>query len=403
MRLDDGVVDYSSRGKRRNFVHSLATSQASAAIFIFITVFLVCTRAVTNRPRVDALIRNITVDRWCHRFEKYVVSSSRPDIVIVGSSTALVPSEMCDVAFHVGPVLPDLVALQTYSEHYEAPVFFLQCLSNQGFAKVSALNLSIPTADIQDENLLIEDMVAFGKKPKLVILAIGPRDYVVWPSQDLPLNGSPIVRCLRDLKPPAREFIQTRIIPWFLVYMRPSALARLWDDEKYYFSYEMAQLVRPARLALEKIWPQVSQLPDYKESSDKFCAEEVWSVPNKTRIDLLPMKILLSCYRPDFLNEQIAALEKTAKLLQSNGIKMLVVETQLCPGTEIPAKVNEAYYRQTEAICRRYGAQWYRPGRDRKFDPSDFSDAMHMNAFGGYKWYTSTAKYIADHRSELLE
>ena len=405
--LAEPVIDYRVPGNPATTTKTVgghpAPSSAGFALLIFVTVFLFLTRVTANRERIDALVRNITVDRWCHRFEKYITSSANPDIVIIGSSTALVPSEMCDVAFQVAPRLPDLVALQSYSEHYEVPAFFLKCLSSRGLSSVSALNLSNPTADGDDEHMLLKQLVAFGKKPKLVVLAIGPRDFAVWPCEDLPLFGSPISRCLRGIKQPPKQLLGTQIVPWLLVYLRARAIAHVWEDEKYYFSCELTRLLKPAKQATEKFVPLATHLPEYKEANSKYSVADAWSKPNKEKIDLSPTQSLLSYIQPAFVDNQVLALEEAAKLLQRNGIKLVVVETPMCVGAEFPAWFSQKYFRSTESICRRYGAKWFRPASKAKFETSDFMDALHMNAFGGYKWFTSTARFISDHRQQLLD
>jgi hypothetical protein len=400
--INRGLAPNSLSAKKPGRGHLVVPSAAVIAVILFIGLFLFLTQVTANRVRIDALVRNISVDRWCHRFEKYLVSGANPDIVVIGSSTALVPSEMCDVAFHVAPKLPDVVALQSYSEHYEAPLFFLQCLSCQGFTHLSVLNLAVPTADVEDESLLIKQLISFRKKPKLIILAIGPRDFAVLPSNDAPSLGSPIFRCLGDIKPPAENLVRTRIVPWLVVNLRSSALARIWDDQKYYFSYELMRLVRPAKQAIEKYVPVAAHLPDYKEANSQFVSE-AWSLPSQVKIDLSPMDHMLANYNPDFVNKQALALEKSAKLLQSNGIKLVIVETPMCVGIDYPKQLNDKYCQSTESVCRSYGAKWLRPAVASKFEMNDFSDPVHMNAFGGYKWFTCTSKFISDHRRELLQ
>jgi hypothetical protein len=397
-----GVAQNVLTAEKKRSRRLVVASSAVVAVIVFIALFLLLTQVTADQVRIDALVRNISVDRWCHRFEKYLVTGANPDIVVIGSSTALVPSEMCDVAFHVAPKLKDIVALQSYSEHYETPLFFLQCLSSHGFSRLSVLNLAIPTADVEDESFLIKQLVSFRKKPKLVILAIGPRDFAILPSDDAPRLGSPIFRCLGDIKPPSENLVGTRIVPWFLVNCRASAIARIWDDQKYYFSYELMRLVRPAKQAIEKYLPVAARLPDYKEANSQFVAE-AWSAPSQIKIDLAPMKHLLSNYSPAFTSNQALALEQSAKLLQSHGIKLVIVETPMCIGMEYPAKLTDKYCQSTEAVCRRYGAKWLRPPVESKFDMNDFSDPVHMNAFGGCKWFTCASQFISDHRQELLQ
>src|ERR1700722_10100480 len=94
--INRGLAPNSLSAKKPGRGHLVVPSAAVIAVILFIGLFLFLTQVTANRVRIDALVRNISVDRWCHRFEKYLVSGANPDIVVIGSSTALVPSEMCD-------------------------------------------------------------------------------------------------------------------------------------------------------------------------------------------------------------------------------------------------------------------------------------------------------------------
>jgi hypothetical protein len=381
--------------------HRARLSPALAALITFLTIFILLTRILPDRDKIDVLVRSASRALLFQRLDRFLVSSENPEIVILSSSIGLVPSQWADVA--AGAIkYHDVLPVLKRAYHYTSPFYFLTCLAQNGFASISAIHLGMPTANVLDQLLILKNLLGFGKTPQLVVMMINPRDCLVQPCMEYPISGSPIFQWIRDVFIPPTELVKNRIIREASIDFRKGAMFRQWEAEHDYFDYEAMVLAEPVRKLLGKNYPSGIQPLPSSELQNNLDLVTAWTNPATTKLDTTVETQILASFTPKFLLTQCTALEDCAELLKKKNIHLLLVEVPLYPGIQLTESALRQYTDAIKTACKRTGTHYYRPADSISFDASDFGEILHMNASGGYKLYSSLANYIQLHKAELL-
>jgi hypothetical protein len=376
------------------------TSPTLIAVIIFLSIFILLTRILPDRAKIDVLVRSASRALLFQRLDHFLVSSENPDIVVLGSSISLVPSQWADVA--AGAVkYNDLVAVLKRAYSYKTPSYFLACLEKNGFTGINVIHLGMPTANVTDQLLILQDIIGFGKTPKLVVMTINPRDCLVLPSMEYQVLGSPIFQSIQDIHIPPGELIKIRIAREASIELRKSAIHRCWEAEQDYFSYEATLFADPLLKLLDSKYPfplpqRARELPN---SLDLVMA---WTRPAATKLDTIPETKLLASCPSKFLQAQCKAVEECAVLLKKHNMHLLLVEVPLYPGIQVDEPELLQYENAIKTACEKTGAHYYCPADSASFHWSDFSEILHMNACGGYKLYSNLATYMRLNRAALF-
>ena len=271
-------------------------SIALVAVIIFLAIFILLTRILPDRGKIDVLVRSASRALLFQRLDHFLVSSENPDIVVLGSSISLVPSQWADVA--AGAVkYNDLVAVLKRAYNYKTPSYFLACLEKNGFTGINVIHLGMPTANIKDQLLILQDIIGFGKTPKLVIMTINPRDCLVLPSMEYQVLGSPIFQSIQDIHIPPRELVKLRIAREASIGLRKSAIDRVWEAEQDYFSYESTLFADPLLKLMDSKYP-FPLPPRVRELPNNMDLVTAWTKPATTKLDTIPrLKYLLVVLR----------------------------------------------------------------------------------------------------------
>lgn len=372
-------------------------SSALVAVIVFAALFFLI-RFTTDRDYIEAMLPKRCIQQHCQRVERFFVSSENPSMVILGSSTAYVPSQWADVA--CGAASPkNLMELIKFMRFYKTPAFLNDRLRENGFKDLSVIHLGIPTASLEDQLLILKQAIGLGKTPKLVVLAINPRELFVQPAPDYYERGSPVQRGLADMFVPRRPLQESKLVHNLCVLLRPSVLSRFLCDEFEFFRYGIFIDLRPLSLKLDK-YTQVP-LRLNVELDPKIVVNRFWINPNPARLDGKPLSNLFQYYRADFVETQTKSLIDLAELLRVHKIRLLIAEVPLYPDVQLSPTAQALYKQAIENSCR-HGAVYYRPDQYLSFDHTDFGELLHMNSSGGYKLYSSIAAFIKLKKAELL-
>jgi hypothetical protein len=375
-------------------------SSGLMALITFLAIFILLTRILPDRDKIDVLVRSASRALLFQRLDRFLVSSENPEIIILGSSIGLVPSQWADVA--AGAIkYHDVLPVLKRAYHYTSPFYFLTCLVQNGFASISVIHLGMPTANVLDQLLILKNLLGFGKTPQLVVMMINPRDCLVQPCMEYPISGSPIFQWTRDVFIPPRELVKNRIVRKASIDFRKGAMCRRWEAEHDYFVYEARVLAEPMRKLLGKNYPSgIQPLPT--ELQNNLDLVTAWTNPATTKLDTTVETQILASFTPKFLLTQCTSVEDCAELLKEKNIQVLLVEVPLYPGIQLTEPALRQYTDAIKTACQKTGAHYYRPADSISFNYTDFSEILHMNACGGYKLYSSLANYIRLHKAELL-
>ncbi len=338
--------------------------------------------------------RNATA-RSCGRFEKFIIGSANPDIILLGSSVFLTPSDLYDLK-SANAKRMGLIQLQKFLNNYVTPVSFVRCLNKHGLSNVSAIDLCMSAAVIADDDLIIKQCLIYRKRPRLVIYGINPRDFAFH------LSKTWITPAFKDI--PLLPFACPRWLRLCLVELRPSSILRNLDTERSYFRQ---MILLPSNLVQQTNAHFAFLLsPFTKQKYNDIPVSALGKLlePNKDKIDLTGLDCCFAPLDREFVNNQFIALENSANLLREKDIKLLIVEIPFCPGAQerIPQALRNEYEQRMQSICKEYGAIRYQPESEQQFSTEDYFDWVHMNAIGAAKLFDGLSNFISQRRSQLL-
>ena len=384
---------------------SFFRSRAISAVAAFLVFFVAVSWIDPPRERIDFLIRKLSADCWCPRFERFLCSSSRPNILLLSSSVGFVPSLMSDIKNGAISKPCSVIQLQKLSVNYACPAFFLNAMASRGIKNVSGAHMGIPTANITDDLLLLRKALAYGKKPNVVVLALNVRDFVVpanWPA--IETLDEPIKLALGDIPAVPSRLCTSRLIRALWVYARPSVLIRYMDEQRFYFAYETYRCTRMVPL-LKLVIGQSDILRNRMatefESENYYDAKIAGSV-NCVKLNPKTQNETLAFRNNRFEDLQFEALKQTVVLCENHGIKLVITQVPLYPGTCAPAAVNRRYAKGIASAASEKGVFVVNSNKLDDYSYGDFSDLQHLNGVGGERFFWRLADYIAAHKTELL-
>jgi hypothetical protein len=380
-------------------------SRALSSVFIFLVLFTVLSCILPQRERIDFLIRKLSADCWCPRFERFLCSSSKPDILMLSSSVGFVPSLMSDIKNSAVPVPTSVIELQKLSVNYACPAFFLAALSSHGVKNASAAYMGIPTANITDDLLLLEKALAFGKKPEVVILSVNVRDFAVpanWPAIDK--LDEPIKTELGDLAPMPAMLSGNRVFRVLFAYARPSQLTRCMENYRFYFAYETYCLTRAVPV-LKGVFGQSdilrNRMATESESENRYNPQDAAGV-NSERFNPQTQNDILALTNKGFENRQFAALHQIIAATQSHGIKLVIAQVPVYPGICAPSILAKRYADAIAGAAHENGVFILGLKQPDQYSYGHFGDLLHLNGVGGERFFWRLAEYVAAHKTELL-
>jgi hypothetical protein len=383
---------------------SLLSSRSIGSAIIFLVLVASVIGLIPHRERIDFLIRKMSADCWCPRFERFLCSSSKPDILLLSSSIGFVPSMMSDIKNGAVAKPIDLVQFQRLSVNYSCPASFLCDLAGRGVTNVSAAHMGIPTANIADDLMLLRKAVAYGKKPKIAILTANVRDFVVpsnWPAIDK--VEEPIKLALHDIPPMPQAWTVNRLARDIFVYARPGFLARCFDDARFYFSYEVycsTKMVPYLKNLFGHAEILHNRMTSGSELDNHYDAKSVETI-NQVKLDPQTQNKILALRNKNFEDKQFDAFSQIVAFAAREGIKLVIVKAPLYPGMHAPSVLTERY---NKAIATVLGKDVLALDLNDRFQFSggQFIDLLHLNGLGGERLFWRIADFVAAHKTELF-
>ena len=122
--------------------------------------------------RLAALDSSIWLVEWACQAPEYIYGKENRDLVILGSSLILAPSQR----------LHDMEERRKDSAHAEPIIpkgdIYKQELSKITGHELSVKVLAVPGAMVSDQLKIVQHLVREGKKPKLLVFTCAPRDFI---------------------------------------------------------------------------------------------------------------------------------------------------------------------------------------------------------------------------------
>ncbi len=410
------VIDTIATGLRRV---GRSTVGFLIVFLLLFDLFIVQVRPLryANATNLTGLNQNPVVSK----LPEFLRSKRNPEILMVGTSLVLVPSVRLDDELSGKKTRYDRWYYRNHILEYDRADYLKKQLSDLAARPLDLANLGIVGSMMSDHYLIVKKSLSAGKRPRLIICAIAPRDFLD--------NYRGVVE-----KTPTYQAVADFTSIGDLLKTSPSldtiadiTLASLWSYYKTRNDYQTFVAVFASRLSGHPLnlymattnvtdgqhtggqATSAATLPDGHGADDGTVVsvlENVEPVYTATRNQLGDLELYKRVYLPvnsKLYETQMSYLEKLLKLAQRESVFLVLIDMPLTKDnlSILPANVLQRYRRQVAGLCSQYTAKLVRPGQEAEYTLSDFEDSCHLNGQGGKKFCSSLVKAMASDRRLL--
>lgn len=312
------------------------------------------------------------------KFPAFFDSKIHPEIIVLGSSLPMEAIARYDAEFSHNIDSNNLDAIRKYT----GARYLEHLVEQKTGAKTSAFNLTCVACMTSDAEMILRKVIETGRSPKLVILGMGPRDFI---DNIAPAAGkTPVCQLLSsrvtipELLNEKRSFDDFRDLALGqLVYiykvrgdyktMLTGWACDLVSHPANLFESKMKSLPAPdaalktAQQGKKRARSQFADLPEWKER---------YTPANYKRFEAEKL-----------------SFEKLLKNCRDKGIKVLVVNMPVTSQNKalIPADLLKKYQNEICSMPSQYGSDLVDLDSNSTFQTNDFYDSAHANAKGGKK------------------
>ncbi|MBA3995437.1 MAG: hypothetical protein C0469_18115 [Cyanobacteria bacterium DS2.3.42] len=327
----------------------------------------------------------------------YFSSGMPADILLIGSSLFLYPAIRCDDALDNRPTRYDESYVIKNISTYQSARYFEKRLQEETHQPISVANLSTAGSTISDQYHVFRKVCTSGKKPKLLICDISPREFFD-----------------HTLSEPAKTPVYSKIVDW-------NCLGDLFDSKHnteavgqcmlgyVWNSYRERATMR--NLAVNSAaWltghpvdlqgavddaqhnqQESKSLQNYlkKLLPSQKTSKPIYKQPNILAEDLKHYQFMYSPIEQTMIDTQFVYLERLLSDAKRENVPVCLVQMPLSePNLQLlPEKVRESIFSKAKVLAQKYSAKYCTPESLVTFTASDFEDSAHLNAAGGRKLF----------------
>lgn len=322
--------------------------------------------------------------RLVSKLDEFIRSEKQADIIVLGSSLVLMPATRCDDYLDGKPVCYDDWYYHKHVVEYPQSRYFEKLLANCFRIPISVANMGVASSIMSDHCDLFAMLLEKGKKPRLLIVGVAPRDFLDNTQKDY--KHTPSQQYLRE--------INSSGLKW------PKALSQA-DLAEFYTSAERhtKKLLALIKSRCSEQTAKISRRKQLVVATDT--APYMQERPNRLR-DLESYKKLYNPPNFQMLEIEKAHLEKMLKLAKSNFVPVLIINMPLTTAnTDALDRAALAEYEQSlRKVCKENQATLLDIGSaTSRYNMNDFEDCCHLNTAGGLKLYSEIIATISkDHK-----
>lgn len=338
------------------------------------------------------------------KLPEFMKQGGNPDLLILGSSLVVIPAVRCDDELNGKQTRYDQEYRRTYMNGYNKAQTLQKMLIERMHRPITLANLGIIASMMSDHQLILEKALKSGKKPKLVVCCLAPRDFLDnYRSQ---VETTPVYQVLADA-----QFLQDLIarhakLDEILSY----ATGLIWHyyqvraDYKTIIIGQTATLLnRPSSLFMAalasdgKTEAPIAGEDTFAESNQKPEKSPNYEAPPNTLEDLNNYKKVYLPINDKCFETQRTYLQKLLKQCQDTHTPVLIVNMPLTRQNKdiLPPELWARYFATVKGLCTKYGASYYDADDQAGYTLADFEDSCHMNAQGGKKFYKAVLEPIS--------
>lgn len=317
------------------------------------------------------------------KFPKFFDSTIHPEIIVLGSSLPMEAIARYDAEFSHNLDSTNLDAIRKYT----GARYLEHLVEQKTGTKTSVFNLTCVACMTSDAEVILRRIIETGRTPKVVILGMGPRDFI---DNIAPAAGkTPVCQLLSSRVTLPEIFSEKRSVDDFrdLLIGQMVYIYKVRGDYKTMLTGWACDLVsHPADLFESKMknlpapdaalakGPQTNNNNSNKNKRSQFADLPEW----KERYSPANFKRF---------EAEKASFEKMLSNCHDKGIKVIVVNM---PVTEqnralIPGNLYDRYCQEVCTLPSEYGFEMIDLNSSPSFTTSDFYDSAHLNAGGGKK------------------
>jgi len=326
-------------------------------------------------------------------------STENKDVLLLGSSIVLVPAVRCDDKLNGIKTRYDRWYYRNYIDEYKKADYLQDLLSKRLGTSVTVCNAAVAASVVSDDYLIARKYLASGKRPKMAILCVAPREFL--DNQRSLIDKTATYSILADFSSLPDLIAQKADF----VRVFDSALGMAWTlyrtrtDYKDFLCAWTATTTGNA-LTLHNANLATRGADPTKGKKDVGVFTETKEVYLQPPNDLADMGGYEGMYLPvnqtQFTNQK-QYFTKLLALLQTERIPVVVVDVPVSDRNYalLPKDTLKTYYSFLADTTKDYGAALICAGADQKFDTvNDFEDSAHMNGRGGEKLFGAIANGI---------
>lgn len=341
------------------------------------------------------------------KLPEFMHQHTTPDLLMLGSSLVVVPAVRCDDELNNKRTRYDQEYRRTYLNGYNKAEYLQKILAEKVQKPVHIANLGVIASMMSDHQLILEKTLDSGKKPKLVVCCLAPRDFL--DNYRAQVESTPVYQVLADAQFLEDLFARHAKLDEILSY----ATGLIWHyyqvraDYKTIIVGQTADLLdRPTSLFMaafnahakkENATANNAALEDDPMRTKKPHKSPDYDAPPNTLEDLENYRNVYLPVNDKCFETQRTYLEKLLKECQDSHIPILIVNMPLTKQNKdiLPAELWSRYFATVKGLCTKYGASYYDADDQSSYTLADFEDSCHMNAQGGKKFYKTVLEPIS--------
>jgi hypothetical protein len=349
-----------------------------------------------------------------YKFSQLLSSRQSPDILIMGSSLMMSPIFYYDGVYSKTEMTLLLNRISNLGlngfQSYPKAIYFTDLLKNATGKQIKVFNMTTAACMASDAHLILSKIIAHSKQPKLLLYAIGPRDF----SDNLmpPLGATPTFKILADwsdLPTLGLANVKPNIIENLAIYSL-TYYYRVRDQYRALALEYAANLFNhPRDMAEAEDWRKIQLKTPHNNSEEEEVLTEQKNI-TPVRFVRLPEKHIyqnLSEQLADYdhrynppdrkrFTEELHQFADIVKMCKKNKIILVVVNMPITLQNKllIRPQVYSHYMSEVENIVQRENIPFFNFQDAPIIQSDDFLDSVHLNAKGGRKFENSLAEKI---------
>lgn len=408
MSADSCAKSYEPKTERvtlptiRRFIGSVVCLTVVVLLLVELGIRVVKPLKMLNATGLTTLNQYYVVSK----LPEFLNSSSRPDVIMTGSSLFLHPAVRCDDRMSGRRTRYDPLYIRDYIDPYVKCDYLASLLKELSGKSVSIANLATAGALFSDQYMVLKKCIAKRKAPKVVVCDISPRSFL--DRNQLEVEKTPVYLVMAEylsLDDLLEAKASLASILESVVGTKWSYLRDRTDYREVFKNFACRITNHPGDLFSAKNREPENlnaQQADSGRKAEEVSEKSVRNEPLYTpkAFDKRDLKYYQQVYLPiDWMMyaKEIEFLRRYLEMARANHIAVVMVEVPLPKANLalLPGDLKAKYQADIKTLAAKYQAILVEPAKDVDFIESDYEDNAHLNADGGERMYKNIAPAIA--------